>query len=113
LQQKLAGAKSACFNAAEQNEHDNVPSSTSNDLLSPSFFPSHNQTSQTDNERQRNKELQAMTKFADDRWNAQREKLVEFEQNEGHCMVPKCHKQDNPLGWWVSVQWTCHDNDKL
>jgi hypothetical protein len=82
-------------------------------LLSPFFFPSHNLSSPTETKWQQNKELRAMTTFSDQGWNAQCEKLVEFERNKGHCMVTQRSKEDKSLGNWVNTQRFCHDNNEL
>jgi hypothetical protein len=47
-------------------------------------------------------------------WNDQYERLVEFQQKSGHCMVPRMrNKEDASLGNWVSRQRTQHNNNKL
>jgi hypothetical protein len=48
-------------------------------------------------------------------WHQQHEKLVEFEQKSGHCVVPLEHEQDASLlaGQWVVHQRTFHDNNEL
>jgi hypothetical protein len=53
--------------------------------------------------------LRAMTE-RDKKWNKQYEKLVEFKQNNGHCVVPQKCKEDKSLGKWVSKQRTSHAN---
>jgi hypothetical protein len=46
-------------------------------------------------------------------WHLQHKKLVKFEQESGHCMVPNKHKQDEPLGQWVAAQVPrSHEQDK-
>jgi N-dimethylarginine dimethylaminohydrolase len=53
--------------------------------------------------------LRAMTE-RDKKWNKQYEKLVEFKQNNGHCVVPQKCKEDKSLGKWVSKQRTSYTN---
>jgi uncharacterized protein YbgA (DUF1722 family) len=43
-------------------------------------------------------------------WHQQREKLVEFKRQNGHCVVPFNCQQDKSLGQWVSHQRTHCDN---
>jgi hypothetical protein len=47
------------------------------------------------------------------KWSQQREKIVEFKRQRGHCLVPFQCKQDVSLGTWVNRQRTFHKNDKL
>jgi hypothetical protein len=49
----------------------------------------------------------------DPKWNKQFEKLVEFKQKNGHCLVPKKYEEDSFLGVWVSSQRTRHAQNKL
>jgi hypothetical protein len=47
-------------------------------------------------------------------WHQQHEKIVEFKQMNGHCLVPRCHEQDKfLLECWVSKHRTNHVNDKI
>jgi hypothetical protein len=46
-------------------------------------------------------------------WNAQYEKLVEFKQTNGHCLVPQGYEKDVSLGMWVSAQRTYHTNNNI
>ena len=47
------------------------------------------------------------------KWNLQYEKLVEFQQQNGHCIVPQRHEQDKPLGQWVRKQRKNQTNNIL
>jgi hypothetical protein len=49
----------------------------------------------------------------DKQWNMRYEKLVDFKQKNGHCLVPRLYMQDKPLGEWVSKQRTVHNNNKM
>jgi hypothetical protein len=48
-------------------------------------------------------------------WNTQYEKLVEFKQTNGHCLVPRTrmYQEDVSLGIWVSTQRQRHTNNKM
>jgi hypothetical protein len=46
-------------------------------------------------------------------WQKHYEKLVEFKQKKGHCMVPKRYEADKSLGRWVGTQRTDHKNNKM
>jgi hypothetical protein len=47
-------------------------------------------------------------------WNKQYEKLVEFKQKNGHCLVPNKYKEDGlSLGAWVSKQRQLHIKNKI
>jgi hypothetical protein len=46
-------------------------------------------------------------------WNKQYERLVEFKQKTGHCLVPKSYEQDKSLGFWVRNQRNCYKNDVM
>jgi hypothetical protein len=46
-------------------------------------------------------------------WHQQCEKLVEFKQENGHCVASQSCEQDKSLGQWVSDQPTFHDNNKM
>jgi hypothetical protein len=46
-------------------------------------------------------------------WHQEHEKLVEFKQNNGHCMVPRRCKQDEALGEWLHTQRKRHDDEKM
>jgi hypothetical protein len=46
-------------------------------------------------------------------WHQQYELLVEFKRKNGHCMVPKCYKQDKSLGRWVGEQRKMCNNNKI
>jgi hypothetical protein len=55
-----------------------------------------------------------MTSFADEQWNKQYEKLVEFKRKNGHCLVPRrYHQEDMSLGEWVSKQRGRHANNTM
>ena len=47
----------------------------------------------------------------DKKWHEQYEKLVEYRQKNGHCIVPHKYKQDKSLGRWVSNQRANHNNN--
>ena len=49
----------------------------------------------------------------DQKWHQQRQKLVEFKQKNGHCMVPQGYEQDKSLGQWVSRQRTLYTNNNM
>jgi hypothetical protein len=56
----------------------------------------------------------AMTKsVADPQWNKQYQKLVEFQRNNGNCIVPQKYQEDASLGLWVRTQRRSHSNSKL
>ena len=64
-----------------------------------------------------NEKLQAvmtevLTEF-DEQWNMKYEKLVEFERQNGHCIVPLRYEKDTLLGKWVSRQQINHTNKTL
>jgi hypothetical protein len=40
----------------------------------------------------------------DDQWDNMFEKLREFKEKHGHCLVPKRHKENPKLGTWVDTQ---------
>jgi hypothetical protein len=46
-------------------------------------------------------------------WHQQFETLVEFQRQNGHCVVPFNYQQDKSLGQWVSRQRTYHANHKI
>jgi hypothetical protein len=46
-------------------------------------------------------------------WHRQYEKLVEFKQKNGHCMVPCRYEQDKSLGRWVGTQRNDHNKNKI
>jgi hypothetical protein len=47
-------------------------------------------------------------------WNEQYEKLVEYKQTNGHCLVPtRRYQEDMSLGMWVSQQGHLHRKNKL
>jgi hypothetical protein len=46
-------------------------------------------------------------------WKKQYEKLVEFKQKNGHCLVPTQYQEDVALGNWVSTQRTRHAQNKM
>jgi hypothetical protein len=46
-------------------------------------------------------------------WNNQYGKLVEFKQQNGHCMVPNKYQQDTSLGVWVGNQRQLHSKNKI
>jgi hypothetical protein len=46
-------------------------------------------------------------------WHRQYEKLVEFKQKNGHCMVPQRNKEDASLGIWVKNQLSNHNKNKM
>jgi hypothetical protein len=52
-------------------------------------------------------------KETDETWNKQYEKLVEFKQNNGLCLVPNKYKEDVALGNWVNTQRQIHSNKEL
>jgi hypothetical protein len=49
----------------------------------------------------------------DKTWYRQYEKLVEFKQTNGHCLVPQGYEKDVSLGMWVSAQRTYHTNNNI
>jgi uncharacterized protein YbgA (DUF1722 family) len=49
----------------------------------------------------------------DKSWRQQYEKVVEFKQKYGHCLVPYKYEQDKSLGRWVSSQRQCHAKNKM
>jgi hypothetical protein len=49
----------------------------------------------------------------DKRWHQKYEKLVEFQREKGHCMVPKLYEHDKSLGEWVNKQRSNHRNNKI
>jgi hypothetical protein len=53
------------------------------------------------------------TKLDDKKWNKQYEKLLNFKQNNGHCMVPRSYSEDKSLGIWVSTQRSTHNTNKM
>jgi hypothetical protein len=46
-------------------------------------------------------------------WHQQYEKLVEFKQTNGHCLVPRGYKKDMALGTWVGNQRGRHTNNEM
>jgi hypothetical protein len=40
----------------------------------------------------------------DQKWHQQHEKLVDFKQKNGHCVVPRLYKEDKAFGRWVAEQ---------
>jgi hypothetical protein len=52
-------------------------------------------------------------KETDETWRKQYEKLVEFKQKHGHCIVPQRHKEDMVLGKWVNRQRQFHSNNTI
>jgi hypothetical protein len=46
-------------------------------------------------------------------WHQQCEKLLQYKQKNGHCMVPRSYEQDKPLANWVYTQRKYHGNHKL
>ena len=50
---------------------------------------------------------------ADENWLQQYEKLVEFKQKSGHCIVPVKYERDKALGRWVATQRNLHTNNTL
>jgi hypothetical protein len=46
-------------------------------------------------------------------WNKQYEKLVEFKQKNGHCVVPCRYEEDMSFGKWVSYQRQMHIKNKI
>jgi uncharacterized protein YbgA (DUF1722 family) len=46
-------------------------------------------------------------------WEKQYEKLVDFEQKNGHCLVPKRYQEDLSLGKWVCRQRGRHLDNKM
>jgi hypothetical protein len=53
-----------------------------------------------------------MTEY-DQKWNIQYEKLVEFKQKNGHCLVPQKYKEDKGFGRWVAGQRVKNKNNKM
>jgi hypothetical protein len=49
----------------------------------------------------------------DTTWNAQYEKLVEFKQTNGHCIVPRTYQEDMTLGRWVTRQRRLHSKNTI
>jgi hypothetical protein len=49
----------------------------------------------------------------DKQWNKQYEKLVEFKQKNGNCMVPRVYKEEASFGYWVANQRAAHANKKM
>ena len=49
----------------------------------------------------------------DKKWHQQYEKLVEFKQINGHCIVPRSYEQDKAFGAWVSMQRRVHTNNTI
>lgn len=47
------------------------------------------------------------------KWNKQYERLVDFKQKNGNCLVPFMYKHDVPLSTWVSTQRQSHAKNKL
>jgi hypothetical protein len=47
------------------------------------------------------------------KWNKQYEKLVEFKQKNGHCLVPYKYQEDASFGNWVWWQRGRHANNKI
>ena len=41
------------------------------------------------------------------------EKLKEYKQQHGDCLVPKRYKIDPALGYWVGNQRTAHKTNKI
>jgi uncharacterized protein YbgA (DUF1722 family) len=54
-----------------------------------------------------------MTELYDTKWHLHYEKLVEFKQKNGNCLVPKRYQEDVSLGNWVAKQRKFHLNNKL
>jgi uncharacterized protein YbgA (DUF1722 family) len=54
-----------------------------------------------------------MTKLVDKKWNKQYEKLVEFKQKNGHCLVPNKYQEDASFGKWVDKQRQSHSNNTI
>jgi hypothetical protein len=46
-------------------------------------------------------------------WQQQYEKLVEFKQKKGHCIVPAKYQEDASLGHWVSKQRQVHAKNNM
>jgi hypothetical protein len=46
-------------------------------------------------------------------WHQQYEKLVEFKQKKGHCLVPSRYQEDVSLGMWVSKQRLLHSKNAI
>jgi hypothetical protein len=46
-------------------------------------------------------------------WQWQYERLVEFQQTNGHCRVPFNYEQHKSLGWWVRTQRSYYNHNKL
>ena len=56
----------------------------------------------------RNEKTQEAMNRAMKKWNLQYEKLVEFRQKIGHCIVPFRYEDDKSLGLWVHKQRSHH-----
>jgi hypothetical protein len=54
-----------------------------------------------------------MTEFVDKLWKNQYEKLVEFKQKHGHCLVPRRYQEDVSLGMWAHRQRKLHAQNKM
>ena len=61
----------------------------------------------------RNEKTQEGMNRAMMKWNLQYEKLVEFKQINGHCIVPRSYEQDKAFGAWVSMQRRVHTNNTI
>jgi hypothetical protein len=76
-------------------------------LISPLFWQQQQRT-------QYEKPLmRAMTELYDNVWNKLFEKLVEFKQKNGNCLVPSNYEEDKSLRRWVDKQRTAHSNSKM
>ena len=49
----------------------------------------------------------------DKKWHQHYERLVEFKEKNGHCLVPFNYEQDNSLGNWVFTQRMNHTKNKM
>ena len=49
----------------------------------------------------------------DKQWNMEYEKLVEFIQKNGHCIVPRLNDKDKAFGLWVNTQRMNHTHKKI
>ena len=57
--------------------------------------------------------IAARVPFEDKKWHQQFNKLVEFKQKNGHCIVPTEYEQDKALGNWVKTQRFSHSKNKM
>jgi hypothetical protein len=51
--------------------------------------------------------------YLESRWNQHCQKLIEFKETNGHCMVPARYEQEPSLGRWVARQRCFHNNNTI